>query len=76
MDVSIAEAKKRLSQLIRAVEQGESVVITRNGKPVAQIAPPPAKRRSVRFGSMRGRIRLNPGWDAPVDLDRFLAGGI
>ena len=72
MDVSIAQAKKRLSQLIRAAEQGESVVITREGKPVAQIAPPPAKRRSVRFGSMRGRIQLNPGWDAPVDLDRFL----
>jgi len=72
MDVSIAQAKKRLSQLIRAAEQGESVVITRDGKPVAQIAPPPAKRRSVRFGSMRGRIQLNPGWDAPVDLDRFL----
>ena len=38
MDVSIAEAKNRLPELIRAVEQGE-VVITRHGKPVAQIAP-------------------------------------
>ena len=76
MDVSIVEAKNRLTQLIRAVEQGESVVITRNGKPVAQIAPPPAKRRSVRFGGMRGRIRLDPGWDAPLDLDRFLEGSI
>ena len=72
MDVSIADAKRRLSQLIRAVEEGETVVITRNGKPVAQIAPPPAKRRAVRFGSMRGSVRLHPGWDAPVDLDRFL----
>jgi prevent-host-death family protein len=76
MDVSIAEAKNRLTQLIRAVKLGKSVVITRNGKPLAQIAPPPAKRRSVRFGSMRGRIRLNPGWDAPVVLDGFLEGGI
>ena len=39
MDVSIAEAKNRLPELIRAVEQGEEVVITRHGKPVAQIAP-------------------------------------
>jgi prevent-host-death family protein len=76
MDVSIADAKNRLTQLVRAVEEGESVVITRNGKPVAQLAPPPPKRRKVRFGSMRNQIRLLPGWDEPVDLDRFLAGGL
>jgi prevent-host-death family protein len=75
MDVSIAEAKNRLPQLIRAVEEGEHIIITRNGKPVAQIAPLPPGRRKVRLGSMRNRIRLHPGWDAPVDLDRFLAGG-
>ena len=72
MDVSIAEAKNRLTQLIRAVEQGESVVITRKGKPVAQIAPPPPQRRPVRFGGLKDRVRLLPGWDDPVDLDRFL----
>jgi prevent-host-death family protein len=74
MDVSIAEAKDRLTQLIRTVEQGETVVITRHGKPVAQLAPPPAARRQVRFGTMRGRIHTKPGWDKPVDLDQFLAG--
>jgi prevent-host-death family protein len=75
MDVSIVEAKNRLPQLIRAVEEGEHIVITRNGKPVAQISPAPPERRKVRLGSMRNRIRLHPGWDAPVDLDHFLAGG-
>ena len=35
MDVSIAEAKNRLPELIRAVEEGGKVVITRHGKPVA-----------------------------------------
>jgi prevent-host-death family protein len=39
VDVSIAEAKNRLPELIRAVEEGEKVVITRHGKPVAQITP-------------------------------------
>jgi prevent-host-death family protein len=76
MDISIAEAKNRLTQLIRAVEEGESVVITRNGRPVAQIIPAPPARRKVRFGSMRDQIRLHPGWDEPVDLDRFLEGGL
>ena len=35
--VSIKEAKDRLPALVRAVEEGEHVVITRNGKPVAEV---------------------------------------
>ena len=76
MDISIAEAKNRLSQLVRAAEGGESVVITRHGRPVAQLMPAPARRRKVRLGGMRGRIRLLPGWDKPIDIDRFLEGGL
>jgi prevent-host-death family protein len=76
MDISIAEAKNRLSQLIRAAEGGESVVITRHGRPVAQLLPAPVRRRKVRLGGMRGRIRLLPGWDKPIDIDRFLEGGL
>ena len=76
MFVSITEAKNGLSQLVRAAEGGESVVITRNARPVAQLMPAPARRRKVRLGGMRGRIRLLPGWDKPVDIDRFLQGGL
>ena len=74
MDVSIAEAKNRLSELIRAVEGGDRVVITRHGRPVARLAPPPAERRPVRLGAMKDRIQLLPGWDDAIDLDSFLAG--
>ena len=76
MDVSIAEAKNRLPELIRAVEDGERVVITRHGKPVAQLTPPPLERRQVRLGGMKDRIQLLPGWDNSVDLDRFLEGDL
>jgi prevent-host-death family protein len=76
MDVSIAEAKNRFSQLVRAAESGEAVIITRNGRPVAQLVPAPSSRRKVRLGGMREQIRLLPGWDDPIDLNRFLAGGL
>jgi prevent-host-death family protein len=76
MEISIAEAKNRLTELIRAVEGGERVVITRRGKPVAQLTPAPASRRKPRLGGMRDTIRLLPGWDTPVDLDRFLEGEV
>jgi len=74
VDVSIAEAKNRLPELIRAVENGDEVVITRHGKPVAQISPAPPKRRKVRLGGMKDRIQFLPGWDQPIDLDRLLEG--
>ena len=35
--VSIKEAKDRLSELVRLAEEGETVVITRNGEPVADL---------------------------------------
>ena len=76
MDVSIAEAKNQLSRLVRAAESGEAVIITRNGHPVAQLVPAPAKRRKVRLGGMREQIRLLPVWDDPIDLGRFLKGGL
>lgn len=72
MNVSTAEAKNRLPELIRAVEAGEQVVITRHGRAVAQIAPPPPEPKKARFDGMRGRIKLFPGWDDPITEEELL----
>ncbi len=37
--VSIKDAKNRLTELARKVEQGETVTVTRNGKPVFDLVP-------------------------------------
>ena len=37
--VSIKEAKDRLPALVREAESGTRIVITRNGKPVADLVP-------------------------------------
>ena len=37
--VTAYEAKTHLPRLIRAVERGETVIITRHGKPVEQLGP-------------------------------------
>ncbi|MEZ5863195.1 MAG: type II toxin-antitoxin system prevent-host-death family antitoxin [Geminicoccaceae bacterium] len=42
--MSIREANQNFSRLIKEVERGETVVITRQGKPVAQLGPRPANR--------------------------------
>ena len=39
LEVTAAEAKARLSSLLDAVENGQSVVITRRGKAIAELVP-------------------------------------
>ena len=48
MQVNILEAKNRLSQLIKAVQAGEEVVIANRGEPVARLVagPPPGARKA------------------------------
>jgi prevent-host-death family protein len=45
MKVNVLEAKNRLSQLIKAAQRGEDVVIANRGEPVARLVPiEPASR--------------------------------
>ncbi len=74
MLISVAAAKNQLSQLIRAVEDGEEVIITRRGKPVAQLTMANTGKRKVRWGALEGQIQLKPGWDAPISEEQFLDG--
>jgi prevent-host-death family protein len=46
-EVGVYEAKTHLARLLDEVEQGESITITRHGKPVARLVPMPDSRRSV-----------------------------
>ena len=39
--VSLREARNRLTELARRVEAGETVVVTRNGRPVLDLVPHP-----------------------------------
>lgn len=52
--VSVAEAKKRLSDLLgRVAYGGETVVITRRGRPMAKLVPPAADE-SEGLATVRG----------------------
>lgn len=42
--VGVFEAKTHLSALLDSVERGETVLITRNGTPVAEMRPVAARR--------------------------------
>ena len=46
IEVGTYEAKTRLSELIDKAEAGETVVITRHGRPVVRLVPEPDVRRA------------------------------
>jgi prevent-host-death family protein len=54
--VGIFEAKNRLSELVSAAESGEVIVLTRNGRPVAELRPIIADKQqaAARIRAMRG----------------------
>ncbi len=56
MNVSVHGAKTHLSKLLDLVEDGESVVIERHGRPVAQLVPV-RKRRASPLGGHARRVR-------------------
>jgi prevent-host-death family protein len=43
-EMTVREANQNFSQVIAAAERGETIVITKNGTPVAKIAPQTADR--------------------------------
>ncbi len=47
-EVQATEAKTRLAELLRVVERGETVAITRHGKPVAHLVPAQTQDRANR----------------------------
>ena len=51
MQVNILEARNRLSQLIRAVREGETIVIANRGRPVARLVPAEPDERDVPNGA-------------------------
>lgn len=44
--LGVFEAKNKLSELIEQAEQGQTIVLTRNGKPVAELGPIGAHSRA------------------------------
>ncbi len=69
--VSAAEAKTHFSNHLRASERGESIVITRHGKPVAALVPArdlPELERLRAAGPGAGLASVAGGWPGAATL--------
>jgi len=79
MQVSVADAKNKLPELIKAVEDGEPVTICRRGVPVVDIVrTKKSTGKKRKLGTLRGQIKIHdPNWWKPMtdeEVEDFIEG--
>jgi len=75
-EIKLAEAKAHLSELVDRVEAGDSIDITRRGKPVARLTAVATPRRRVDRAMLEALTRgMPPQAPAAAELVRSMRDG-
>ena len=70
---NVAEAKARLSELVRKAVAGEEVVIAKDNTPLLRLVPLQPAGRIRKPGTARGRIRMAADFDrTPEDFAEYV----
>jgi len=66
-NIDINQAQQRFHEIIKMTTDGNEIVITKSGQPIAKITAiaPPKKQR--RFGTAKGLIKMADDFDAPLE---------
>jgi len=65
MQVNIHYAKTHLSELIEQAENGEEVILARNGKPAVRLVPASSKKSGTLLGALKGKIWISDDFNSP-----------
>jgi prevent-host-death family protein len=71
-EVQASEAKTHLPQLLDEVERGETVVITRHGRPIARLVPE-TERRQAEIARAIDSIRARRRRTGRITADELLS---
>lgn len=71
--VDIYEATIWLSQLVDQAAAGTDVIVARHGKPLVRITRLETPKQAIKFGILKGKVRIAADFDAPLS-DEVLAG--
>jgi prevent-host-death family protein len=69
MEVNVHEAKTHLSRLLRRVEAGEEITISRAGIPVAKMTAVISASGRRPLGALEGQIQIDEDFDSPLPDD-------
>jgi len=73
--VNMHEAKSQLSRLAELVQQGETVVIAKAGKPCMDLVPHKVVKGGRKPGRLAGQIQIAPDFDqTPEEVESAFAG--
>jgi prevent-host-death family protein len=64
--VNLYEAKTQLSKLVERAANGEEVIIAKAGQPKARLVPLARRVRNRKPGDWKGRLVIEPDFDAPL----------
>jgi prevent-host-death family protein len=68
--VSVDQVQQELRVYLQRVAAGETLVITDNGKPVAELKPVAGREKRLRpFGLCAGEFVVPDNFDAPLPAD-------
>ena len=69
-EVGAFQAKTHLSALLDEVARGETIIITRRGRPVARLTAPeaPDREAAVAAATTLRRLRRRIGWASTEDI--------
>ena len=75
MRVSVADAKNKLPELIKAAENGETITICRRGTPVVDLVRTRARNgQKTKLGTLKGKVIVHdPGWWKPMTAEEVKA---
>ncbi|EEG76074.1 type II toxin-antitoxin system Phd/YefM family antitoxin [Dethiobacter alkaliphilus] len=66
IQVNIHEAKTNLSKLLLQVQEGQEIVIAKNGQPVAKLIPATQCSGKRVPGSAKGKVKVEPDFNNPL----------
>lgn len=72
MNVGIAEAKDRLSELVDRAERGESVTITRHGRAVATLNPAQSRPTRAELEQLMAEVEADRAKLPPITTEEII----
>lgn len=72
-EVQASEAKAHLPQLLDEVERGETVVITRYGRPIARLVPEAERRQAEIDEAIEGILALRKRLKNKITVEEILS---